>query len=116
MAVAAALGLSAGAGAAVVPGTVKKVDKKTEQRWRRDYVAARILRWQGVGMLSRGPRWPLRTFLRKVRAKVVAADGTRYLQLTTGELVRFPVKVHHTRPMRKQIKAARKEFLLGQTA
>lgn len=129
-AVVAALGMSAGAPAAVgltiaaptmsqkapaVPGTVKTADQKTVRRWRKDYIAARILRWRGVGMLSRGPRWPLAQLKRKVDSRVEASDGTRYVRLNTGELVRFPRKVHHNRPMRKQMRAF-KEELRGQTA
>jgi hypothetical protein len=86
-------------------------NKKQIRRWRAQYVAKKLLRWRGVGMFSRGPRWPKVVPVTKVLSRVRAQDNTTYVQLESGALVCYPRKVRHTRPMRKMIRRLRQEML-----
>lgn len=89
LAMAAAIGMPVGT-RALPPPTIRQMlggQKEDERkRWRRTraQIMNRALTWRGIGMFSRGPRWPKTTWPVVTRQGIQASDGTRYVIFTDG--------------------------------
>lgn len=94
LAVAAAVGMPMSGRGAMPPPTMQQmlgVSQKDDERkrWRRTraQIMKRALTWRGIGMFSRGPRWPNERALPKPgRQGFKASDGTKYVIWTDGSM------------------------------